>query len=119
MREIKELRYDDVRLMSGITGGTEYSNGRYMKEVIMVEIDNPYSSTGKRAVRALCVDEAKALISREYGFEYNAIRIRGVCWYGAADYNYFRFAVGGWEYEAENFGALRVVGQEGVTHSVD
>ena len=106
----KELRIEDIRLMSGITGGTICVDGRDMKEVVMIEIDNPYTATGKDYVRALCVDEAKALIAKEYGFEYNSIEIGDVCWYDATDYNYFRFAVGGRKYEVKNFGALTVVG---------
>jgi hypothetical protein len=51
----------------------------------------------------------RALISGEYGFEYNGIDISDVCWYNATDYNYFSFSVKGWEYEVENFGALKAV----------
>ena len=93
----------------GVGGTLVHRDGQYMKEVVMGEIANPHSETGKSEVTVLCVDEAMALIAREYGFEYNSIRIRDICWYAATDWNYFRFSVAGWEYEVRDFGALEVV----------
>lgn len=71
-----------------------------------IEID----SCGKKVkVRLLSELEAKALISQEYGFELNSIKIIGQCWYEATDWNYFEFMVKGWKYRVKNFGALELI----------
>lgn len=90
-------------------GSYSYDGQRYLREIKTMEIVNPHSHGGKNRVEALDIPTAKALISHEYGFEFNSIQIEGVCWYDATDYNYFRFSVCGWQYEVKNFGLLEVV----------
>jgi hypothetical protein len=83
-----------------------YENGKAYVEHELIEIDNH----GKPAkVMKLSEQEAKALISKEYGFEFNSIRITGTCWYEATDWNYFLFSVNGWQYEVKDFEALKIV----------
>lgn len=83
-----------------------YENGKAYIEHELIEIDNH----GKQIkVRKLNEMEAKALISNEYGFEFNSIRITGACWYEATDMNYFLFSVNGWKYEVKNFEALKIL----------
>lgn len=60
-------------------------------------------------VMVITEDEAKALISMEYGFEFNSIRIEGTCWYEATDMNHFRFSVKGWQYQVDNFERLQII----------
>ena len=88
------------------TSSTSYKDGIAYREVTMVEVEH---SGRKFNVCALFENEAKAKISREYGFEYNAIRIEGTCWYEATDMNYFRFSVNGWHYEVLDFERLEIV----------
>ena len=60
-------------------------------------------------VRKLGDDVARAKINVEYGFEYDHIKITGVCWYKATNMNYFRFEVKCREYEVWDFGDLEIV----------
>lgn len=83
-----------------------YENGKAYTEHEQIEIDNH----GKQIkVRKLSEQDAKALISNEYGFEFNSIKIIGTCWYEATDMNYFQFSVKGWQYEAKDFEALKIL----------
>lgn len=83
-----------------------HENGKAYVERELMEIDNHGKPT---KVRKLNEQEAKALISREYGFEYNSIQIIGACWYEATDMNYFHFRVNGWQYEVKDFEALTII----------
>lgn len=83
-----------------------HQDGKAYSEHKLLEIDNH----GKSAkVMILSEQEAKALISEEYGFEYNSIKIEDTCWYEATDWNYFRFSVKGYQYEARNYCALTIL----------
>jgi hypothetical protein len=103
MRDFVERhRYSEI-------GSYECRNGEYYQTINMIEITNPYTPSGMTKVQALnCVD-AKAAISKEYGFEFNSIKVEGVCWYDATDYNHFRFSVRGWQYEANDYNFLTVL----------
>lgn len=83
-----------------------YENGMAYVQQELIEIDNH----GKQIkVRKLSEQEAKAHLSCEYGFEFNSIKITGTCWYEATDMNYFLFSVIGWQYEAKDFEALKIL----------
>jgi len=83
-----------------------YQDGKAYSEHELLEIVNH----GKPArVMVLSEQEAKALISEEYGFEYNSIKIEDICWYEATDWNYFRFSVRGRQYEVKNYETLTIL----------
>ena len=84
-----------------------HMDGKVWSEHDLIEIERKLS--GKHKVMRLSEQEAKALISDEYGFEYSSIKIEGDCWYEATDMNYFRFSVKGWQYEAEDYGAPKIL----------
>ncbi|OQB15747.1 MAG: hypothetical protein BWY15_00460 [Firmicutes bacterium ADurb.Bin193] len=88
------------QFMNSIIVGMGNANKVYA-EHDLITIDNH----GKPIkVMVLSDQEAKALISEEFGFEYGSIKIEDVCWYEATDWNYFRFSVKGWQYEARDYG---------------
>lgn len=92
----------DQRLKNDSTSSSSFENGKAFRELVMIEVEH----YGRRhTVRALYENEAKAMIAKEYGFEYNSIRIENVCWYEATDMNYFRFSVCDWHYEVRDYGA--------------
>ena len=74
------------------------------RELIEVTIDGR-----QHTVMVLTEQEAKALISKEYGFEFNRIKIEGTCWYEATDMNHFRFSVNDMHYAADNFEHLEII----------
>ena len=81
-----------------------YENGLVLREIPLIEVE----LHGK--IHKVCVLpelEAKARISREYGFEFNSIKIEATCWYEATDMNYFRFSVCGEHYEVKDYGVLK------------
>jgi hypothetical protein len=84
-------------------------DGALYRLTFVAEIGNPSSGKVLNRVPILHRDEAKATISRNYGFECGKIRITGICWYRDDDYNHLEFAVRGWNYVVDDFGPLAIV----------
>jgi len=81
----------------------------FWRETPLLEIDNHGRPT---KVCVLSEEEARAKLSAEYGFDYNAIRIEATCWYEATDWNYFKFSVFGIMYEVHNYDVPVVLDSE-------
>ena len=89
-----------------ISGNVTHEEGRIYLRCETMETEDLFGKT--LWVRKLFNDEARAIISDEYGFEYGSIIITADCWYGATDWDYFRFRVKCREYEVKDFGDLKI-----------
>jgi hypothetical protein len=91
------------KLQLGGAGSYSFDGTHYVRQIHMIEIENAYCENGKTQVAALTHMEARAMIAQEYGFEFGHIKIEGICWYCASDYNHFSFSVRGRRYEADDY----------------
>jgi hypothetical protein len=105
----RPLDYVDRRNMGNSYLDYEIDSDKCCRPLYAAELVDRILDHKPFIVPILRENEAKALISKEYGFEYNMIELDDICWYDARDYNHFEFRVRGWHYVADDFGPLTIV----------